>query len=228
MFSINVETRSIFGKKLKESRKKGKIPAVLYGKGKETTPLFMDLKEFKKIWKVAEESAIIKLKNISSPDASEDAFIYDADIDPLKDEPIHVDFYVPEAGKLITARVAVVFEGVAPAVKDAGGVLVKVAHDFGVEALPKDFPRELKINLSKLVNIGDKILVKDIIVPPGVKILAKADSVVVLAKPHIEEKEEEKTMTIEDVEVAKKGKKEEEPVEEESKSETQQPKSKSK
>lgn len=228
MFSINVETRSIFGKKLKESRKKGKIPAVLYGKGKETTPLFMDLKEFKKIWKVAEESAIIKLKNISSPDASEDAFIYDADIDPLKDEPIHVDFYVPEAGKLITARVAVVFEDVAPAVKDAGGVLVKVAHDFEVEALPKDFPRELKINLSKLVNIGDKILVKDIIVPLGVKILAKADSVVVLAKPHIEEKEEEKTMTIEDVEVAKKGKKEEEPVEEESKSETQQPKSKSK
>lgn len=210
MLTLNIEARNVFGKKLKKSRAEGKIPAVLYGKGKENTPLFVDLREFKKIWKKAEESTIIKLKNTSKSGVSEDVFIYDISVDPLKNEPLHVDFYVPEAGKPITAEVQAVFEGVAPAVKELGGVLVKVIHRFEIEALPKDFPREIKIDLSKLANIGDKMAVKDIVVPPGVKILAKNDAVIVLVKEREEEKAPEKEMNIEDIEVAKRGKKEEE------------------
>lgn len=225
MFNIAVETRNVFGKKLKESRKEGKIPAILYGKGKKNTPLFVDLKEFKKIWKEAEESTVVKLKKLSEPNFSESAFIYGVDIDPLKREPSHIDFYVPEAGKSIATEVAIVFEGVAPAVKEQGGVLVKVIHKLEIEALPENFPHEIKIDVSKLAGIGDKILVKDISAPAGVKILAKGDSVVVLAKPRTEEKEET-PMTIEDIEVEKKGKKEE--TVEESEEATQQPKQQSK
>lgn len=207
MLQLNTETRNIFGKKLKESRKEGQLPAVVYGKGKESKPLFVNLNEFKKVWNKAEESTVIKLQGGSD----EDVLIYDAEKDPVRGEFIHVDFYALDVDKPITAEAPIVFEGVAPAVKEHGGVLVKVLHKLEIEALPKDFPHEIKIDVAKLVNIGDRIIVKDLTLGKSVKVKAREDQVIVLAKPHEEEKVEETPITIEDIELSeKKGKKEEE------------------
>lgn len=196
---LKAEERNVFGKKLKLARKEGKLPAVLYGRGKKTTPLFVDLKEFKKIWKEAGETAIIKIKN-------EDAIIQDVSIDPVKNEPIHADFYIVEMDKLITAEVPLVFEGVSPAEKELGGILVKVMHKVEVEALPRNLPHDLKVDISKLIALGDQLAIKDINAPADVKILAKKDEVVALIETPKEEVEE-KTISIEEVEVEKKGKK---------------------
>ena len=207
MLQLNTETRNVFGKKLKKNREEGKLPTVVYGKGKKSKSLFVDLNEFKKVWNKAEESTVIKLKG----DSNEDVLIYDAAKDPIKGEFIHADFYALDVDKPITAEVPIVFEGVAPAVKELGGVLVKVLHKLEIEALPKDFPHEIKIDVAKLTNIGDRIIVKDLELGKLVKVKAKEDQVIVLAKPHEEEKVEEMPKTIEDVELSeKKGKKEEE------------------
>ena len=89
--------------------------------------------------------------------------------------------------------------------------MVKVLHSLEIEALPKDFPHEIKIDVSKLVNIGDRIIVKDLVFGKSVKVNSKDDQIIVLAKPHAEEKVDETPRTIEDVELSeKKGKKEEE------------------
>ena len=116
--------------------------------------------------------------------------------------------------KPITADVNIVFEGAAPAVKELGGVLVKVLHKLEIEALPKDFPHEIKIDVSKLTNIGDRITVKDLALGKSVKVKVREDQVIVLVKPHEEEKVEEAPKAIEDIELSeKKGKKEEEGAE---------------
>ncbi|MEK7069942.1 MAG: 50S ribosomal protein L25, partial [Patescibacteria group bacterium] len=195
------------GKKLKNSKKEGKIPAVVYGKGKEAKSLFVNLNEFKKIWKNIEESTIVKLKGGSS----DEVLVYDTEKDPVRGEFIHVDFYALDVDKPITAEVKIVYEGVSPAIKEKGGVLVKVLHTLEIEALPKDFPHEIKIDVSKLINIGDRIIVKDLVFGKSVKVNSKDDQIIVLAKPHAEEKVDETPRTIEDVELSeKKGKKEEE------------------
>ncbi|MCK6462515.1 MAG: 50S ribosomal protein L25 [Candidatus Pacebacteria bacterium] len=215
MLQLNAEPRAVFGKKVAKIRKEGKLPAVLYGAGKkESLPIFVNLGEFKKVWAEAEESAIIKLKGAAGSNISEDVMIYDVSMDTIKGEPLHVDFYVIDATKTMTAEVPIEFEGIAGAVKEHGGVLVKVLHEIEVEALPKDLPHEIKIDLAKLAKIGDKIMAGDIALPSGVKLITKADMIVILAKPHEEEKVEEQVRTIEDVEVSeKKGKKEEEGAE---------------
>ena len=61
MLKLNTEIRNVFGKKLKSDRKEGKLPAVVYGKGKESKALFVNLNEFKKIWNKIEEATIVKL-----------------------------------------------------------------------------------------------------------------------------------------------------------------------
>jgi len=66
MLQLNAEKRDVFGKKLKNFRKQEKLPAVLYGKGKKTASIFVDSKEFKKIWKKTGESTLIKIKNPES------------------------------------------------------------------------------------------------------------------------------------------------------------------
>lgn len=211
MLKLDTEIRNVFGKKLKSDRKEGKLPAVVYGKGKESKALFVNLNEFKKIWSKIEESTIVKLQGGSN----EDVLVYDAAKNPVKGEFVHVDFYALDVDKPITADVNIIFEGVAPAVKELGGVLVKVLHSLEIEALPKDFPHEIKIDISKLANIGDRIAVKDLALGKSVKIKAREDQVIVLAKPHEEEKVEETPKTIEDIELSeKKGKKEEEGEEE--------------
>ena len=195
------------GKKLKEDRKEGKLPAVVYGKGKESKALFVNLNEFKKIWNKIEESTIVKLQGGSD----DDVLVYDAEKDPVRGEFVHVDFYALDVDKPITTDVNIVFEGTSPAVKELGGFLVKVLHKLEIEALPKDFPHEIKIDVSKLTNIGDRITVKDLAFGKSVKVNAREDQVIVLTKPHEEEKVEEAPKAIEDIELSeKKGKKEEE------------------
>lgn len=206
MLKLNTEIRNIFGKKLQKDRKAGKLPAVVYGKGKKSKSLFVNLNEFKKIWNKIEESTIVKLQGGSN----DDVLVYDAKKDPIRGDFVHVDFYALNVDKPITADVMIVFEGVAPAVKELGGVLVKVLHKLQIEALPKNFPHEIKIDVSKLVNIGDRIAVRDLALGESLKIKVKEDQVIVLAKPHEEEKVEEAPIALEDIELSeKKGKKEE-------------------
>lgn len=206
---LEAEKRAVFGKKLKVARKAGKLPVIFYGKKMESTPLFVDLKEFNKIWKKAGESTIIELKKEDKKIA--DVLIYDVAIDPLKNEPIHADFYAAEMDKPITAKVPLVFEGVAPAVKELGGILVKVIHELEVEALPKNLPHELKIDISKLTDLESHLTVKDVDLPSGVKIISKEDEIVALVETPKEEIEEP-AMTVDQVKVEKKGKKETEEV----------------
>lgn len=213
MLILNAEKREIFGKKLKKSREEGKIPAIVYGRKKEATPVFLDLKVFSKIWKEAGKSTVLKLKN---PDNhfEENVLIQQVDLDPVHDKLLHADFYVVEMDKPITAPVSLVFKGESPAEKDLGGVLVKVIHEVEVESLPNDLPKELIVDVSGLDSMDSQIAIKDIKLPKGVRINAEPDEVVALISEAQGEIIEEPTMTIADVEVEKKGKKEEEEIEE--------------
>jgi len=125
---------------------------------------------------------------------------------------LHVDFYKVEMNKPIKATIPLVFEGISPAVKELGAMLVKILREVEIEALPKNLPHEIKIDISKLTQFGSHITVADINLPEGVKIMLKKEEVVVIAEEPKEEKAEEAAMTITDIEVEKKGKKEEEGV----------------
>jgi len=205
---LNAQKREIKGKKVESLRKEGLIPAVLYGwNEKESQMISVDKKIFQKIWKDAGESTLIDL-DIDGD--KKGVLIYDVAINPLTDEPIHVDFYAAQMDKLIEAEVSIVFEGESPAVKNLGGALVKVMHEILVEALPRNLPHEVKVDLATLINFNDKILVSDIQLPEGVTINAnKDDAVALVEEPRSEEEEVTEERSIEDIQVEEKGKKEE-------------------
>lgn len=174
MLSLAVEKRDskVSPDKL---RKGGKMLAVFYGPKEATTPIVVEMPAFKKIWKQAGESSVISLVEGSK---EHEALIHAIDVHPLTGEPRHADFYVIEKGKKVKVHVQLVFSGVSSAVKDKGGILVKVLREIEVEAAPKDLPRELIVDISKLVELNDTIHAKDLAVPAGVELKINADEVV--------------------------------------------------
>ncbi len=193
--------------KLGAVRSNGMVPAVVYGARVENTSISVPSVDFIKAWKVAGESSTIVLdlegKKI-------DVLIHDLQVDPVKGFPIHVDFLAIDMNKTVEVQVPIEFIGVAPAEKSGLGVLVKVIHEVEIEALPKDLPHNIEVDLSSLVALGDQIHIKDVNLPKGVTMKTPADEVVALISAVKEEVEEVAPVDLSSIEVEKKGKKDEE------------------
>lgn len=195
--------------RLETLKKNGFLPSVVYGKKFKSTPIKLDQIEFKKAWQKAGESSVISL---DLEGEVVDCLIKEVQLDPIKDIPVHADFYALEKGQKVKVRVPVEFIGVSPAVKDLGAVLVKVLHDIEIEASPKDLPHRVEVDISSLASFGSQVFAKDIKLPNGVELLENADEVVASVYEPKEEKVEEVPVDLSAIEVEKKGKKEEEGV----------------
>src|SRR3989344_4732656 len=213
---LNAQKREIIGSGLNNLRKSGFIPAVLYGKGQESIPLQVSVKDFKKAFELAGESTLIFI-NVDGQ--AYPTIIHDMSRDVISDSILHVDFYKVRLDEKIKAKVAVVFQGESPAVKDLGGIFVRNINELEIEAFPQDLPHEVVIDLSSLKNIGDQILVKDLKLDSKLNVVAEIEEIVATVQEPMSAEELEKaleaqTTTIEDVEVIKKEKEEKEVPEE--------------
>jgi large subunit ribosomal protein L25 len=193
MLSLKVKIRKELGKKNKKLRRENQLPGVLYGRKIKSTPVSMGYKEFEKVYADARENTLVSLEFTEGAASARDiptenvVLIRDAIRHPLQDAFIHVDFYQVPMDEEIKIAIPLVFVNEAPAVKDEGAVLARNIYDLEVSALPKDLPREITVDLSRLMHIDDAILVKDLPVPAGVKIEADGDTVVAQVSAPAEE-----------------------------------------
>ncbi len=192
-----VQQREILGKKVKTLRKNGLIPAELYGHGKENFHLSVAAKDFSKLYKTAGESTVI---NLVLDSEKIPALIHDVSKDSLADEFLNIDFYAVRMDEKIKTKAPLEFFGESPAVKK-GGVLVKSMKEIEVEALPKDLPSHIEVDLSKLEEIHSNIYVRDLKISDKVKIFVGLETVVATIIEPVKEVVEEKPVSVEDVKV---------------------------
>ena len=183
--------------KLKAEKREGgktvsdaKIPAVFYGPKAESTPIWVDEIELLRVWKAAGESTVV---TVSLDGVDHDTLIHDIDREPVRGKIRHVDFYVLEKGKKVEVAVPLEFVGVSEAVKTLGGNLVKVLHEVEIEAMPKDLPHNIEVDISSLVDFNSQIHAGDIKLPAGVVLKTDAEDVVALVAEAKEEVEEAPT-----------------------------------
>src|SRR3989344_1916897 len=216
MLTLKTQRRDI---KIKPEvlRETGQIPAVFYGKKEASTPISIPKVDFLKVWKEAGESSVVTLETL---EGIKESLIQDVDIDPVTGSPRHADFYVFEKGHKVIVELPIEFTGVSGAVKDLGGVLVKVFHELKVEAQPKDLPHSIEADITSLANFGDQILARDITLPKGVELRVNPDEVIATVSAPREEKEEEVVpIDLESIEVSEeRGKKEDSETTEDSES----------
>ena len=238
MLSISAKIRKELGDEVKTLRSKGILPAVLYGVGIKNLSLQLDEKEFKKIYEEAGESSLISLgvdpvrdykgkgkaqtEQISNGVEEKEflVLVHDIQRDPVSDKIIHIDFYQPSLKEETEVTVPLVFEGESPAVKELSGTLVKNIQEVAVKALPQNLPHEIKVNIDCLKTFEDDILIKNLKVPEGVKILKEPGEIVAsVSPPEKVEEELEKPIEekVEEVEKAEKPEKEGKETKEEEK-----------
>lgn len=217
MIKLSAKIRKETGRKTNSLRENDRIPAVVYGHKVKNLLLDIDYKEFQKVLREAGESSLIEL-NIEGEKEKRPVLVHDLQKNPVSDKFIHIDFFQASLTEEVEVKVALVFEGTSLAVKDLGGTLVKNISELEVKGLAQDLPHEIKVSIDGLNTFEDHILVKDLVLPAGVKAMAKPDEIVVsVAQPSKVEEELAKEIEekVEDVEKVEKEKKTEEVVEDE-------------
>lgn len=207
MITLGVEKRTDSGASAAELRRAGSVPGVVYGAHQTATPVAVSAIAFGKTLREAGEATIVSLTGLGE---DLQTLIHEVDLDPLTNLPRHVDFYAVTKGQKVEVAIPLEFTGVSPAV-EAGANLVKVMHELEVEADPMNLPHDIKVDISALKALGDKIHASDLILPKDITLVTPSEEVVALVQEVVEEKEEEAEAPadISSIEVEKKGKEEE-------------------
>ena len=183
--ALKATKREALGKKVGALRRAGKLPAVLYGHGIETTPVMLDYRE-----------ATLRLSHLTSSslvmidlDGKEyPALVREKQRDYLKNVLLHVDFQVISMTEKVTTKVGIELTGTAPAVKEFSAVIVTVLSELEIECMPQDLPARVVVDISGLAEVGAAIHVRDVVISDKVKILDDPDETIVVASATREEK----------------------------------------
>ncbi len=212
---LTAQTRTILGKKIKSLRAQGFVPAELYGHDVSNLHLVVSAKEFAKVFRDAGESTVITL-SVQDHKEPFNVLVHDLQIDAMSNRIQHIDFYSVRMDEVIALAVPLEFISEAPAVKEKQGVLIKAMHEIKVEALPADLPHMLTVDLSGLVNLGQSIHVRDLILPTNVKVLVDVDTVIATVTEQAAAEEVVTPLTVQDVKVEGEEKKAKEAAQKES------------
>ncbi|MDR0893117.1 MAG: 50S ribosomal protein L25/general stress protein Ctc [Mediterranea sp.] len=160
---------------LKEIRKNGGVPCVLYGNGKEVTHFTVTNEALRSLVYTPH----IYVVDLDIDGKKVNAILKDIQFHPVKDNILHVDFYQIDESKPIVMEVPVQLEGLAEGVK-AGGKLALQMRKLKVKALYNVIPERLMINVSHL-GLGKTVKVGELSYE-GLELLSAKDAVVCAVK----------------------------------------------
>lgn len=158
--SLKAQERKIFGRKVKQLRKIGKVPGNVFGPKTKSKALSIEKKELLEVFGKAGETTLVDL-TIEGEKSSRPVLITNIQKDPVSSKVLHVDFHQVDLTVKTTANIPIEISGEAPAVAK-GGILVALLNEIEVEALPADLPEKFLVDITGLNEIGDTIHVKDL------------------------------------------------------------------
>lgn len=204
---INATQRELTGKQVKAHRKEGKLPAVIYGRHIESTPIWLDMRDATKTLSSMQPSSLV---TIDVGGEKHLTLVREKQRDHILGTLLHVDFQAVSLLEKLRTNVSIGVYGESPAVKNLNGVLVMNINSLEVECLPQDLPKRIMIDISVLSAIGQSIAVKDIKVSELVEILSDPNDVIIVVTAQEAEEEVEVEPIEVEPEVLEKGKPEDE------------------
>jgi len=182
----------------RQARRSGFIPGVLYGQKDKPVSIKVEKKSAERIIRRIESRNVMAdlvLKKDGKVQIIK-TIVKEIQIEPITGEILHLDFYRMRMDKPILIGVPVYFVGESVGVKE-GGVLEQELREVKVEALPKDIPEKIEVNIAEL-KIGDTVFARDLKLSEGVKLAEEGERVVLSVLAPM--KEEEVVKVAEEVE----------------------------
>lgn len=186
---LTAEPRTVLGKKVKQLRREGFLPANVYGKGLESKAIQIKLTDFQETYKEAGETGVIDLHFDGK---TKPVLIKNLQLKYPLQTPLHVDFYQVNLKEKVKTTVPIVVTGEPVAVTEKIGLLLQTLSDVEVEALPDRLPENIDVPVEHLAALNEQITVGDLKAPEDVVILTDPAQVVAkIVEPVVEEPEPE-------------------------------------
>lgn len=177
--SLTAASRRETGKGSARSlRRDGKVPAVIYGHGREPQPLAIEIKAVDKLLGIIGGETVLVNVEIDGS-APVKAIVREVQRNPVRRaDVIHLDLYAVLADELIDVEIPVHIVGTAEGVRNQGGVLDHHLHRVTVRCLPADIPEHIEVDVNALT-VGMAIHVRELAVPKGGVVMNDPDVSVV-------------------------------------------------
>lgn len=179
LISLEVKPRSTFGKNAnRRTRAAGHIPAVLYGKDKETESVELNAHSFGvALMHLAGHTAIFSING----DEENIVLLREVQRNPVTDQILHVDLLSIPRGVPVTVGVSLQVVGECPVVKSGEASVAMSLDKLEISVRPRDLPEFLPIDISEL-GLNDKIFAKDIVLEAG-EVISDPEALILNIKP---------------------------------------------
>lgn len=187
---LAVEERTVSGKQVKQLRKKGIVPANMFGHAQPSVSLQVDKLVLQRVLAHGGKNVILLLKVADRPGVP--VLIKNVQRDVVSGAIDHVDFYMVNATEKLRTQIRLHFVNEATVASRADVLVQRPLNEVTVECLPADLPSAIQVDLSKLDEVDVVIRVGDLAVGPGVTILTDHNEIVaaVHLQAHLETPEE--------------------------------------
>jgi large subunit ribosomal protein L25 len=159
-------------------------PAVFYGPEVAPIPLILQTRDLEPLITTgAGENILIDL-NIEDGKSTQShrAMIKEIQVDPVRQNILHVDLYAISMDKKISVEVPVTLTGTAVGVSEEGGILQQVSRTLEVSCLPDQIPDTFELEVTDLT-IGDSLHVSDLKIPEGIEVMAEDELTIASVVP---------------------------------------------
>ena len=191
--TLSVEERTIQGKKVKQLRREGLTPGVVYGPDMEPLSIQVPDGELLKVVHAAGKHTPVHLTGKKR----RIAMIKDVDIDPVRNTIHHVSFHAVRADHPVTTEVPIVLTGLGESEAEKNGLIILQTIDrIEVKALPMELPESVEISVAELKEEGEKITLAAAKLPETVEFVVHDDG------HHQEDDDEQEQHTVLDTVVA--------------------------
>lgn len=177
ILELNAQPRSVSGKHVRKLRRDGIIPANIYGNG-ESRAIQAPLKQLDELLTRGGRTGVV---TISVDGRTQTALLKGMQRDPRSGRLTHVDFQAVSMNQRVTAAVPLRFVGEAPAEK-LGAMIIHASTTVQVDALARDLPEGIEVDLGQLTAMDTAIKVSDLAVPEGLTVLDPGDGIVARAE----------------------------------------------
>lgn len=173
MLTLRAQTRTVLGKKVKQLRREGLVPGVIYGPVvNEAVSVSVNRREFDKFYAQVGHSTFF---TIEWDGGSLPVVIREVQVHPVKRDPLHIDFFAPNMRQKLVAMVPVILHHPNP---DAKGVLNHAVTEIQIEGLPSDLPHQIDADVSGLLEVGDTLHASALALPDGVTLVSDPEAVI--------------------------------------------------
>ncbi len=178
---ISTITRDPKTERAKDLLKESLLPIEVYGKGKDNLHLKIAYQDFRRAYIKGGSSTILDLE--VDKKGEQKVIVHEVTFHPVTDKMIHVDLAFVNMKKEITTSIPLIIEGISPAVKEEGGVLIHNKDEVEIKCLPTDLIHEIKVDISGLEHLHDNIKISDLTIPDKIEVLDSTDLTVISVTP---------------------------------------------